>query len=265
MFKYTSTSQFWISASTENHHKSYQKPCIIMQSYHICLIHFVKWTFIEVILIQEESLELKRNEGSVRVLLQISSRNVSGCNAATELGILISFRFGSSIRFVYFFHFERLLYILCMTLEVESHASTSKMSAGNDDQVQLSEASSLADVTALLIDISGTIHVENEALPGTLHAVKRLQEARIPYLFVTNTTKVSCDMTTRNCVFFFVYAPCLTLLSFDFRSHFQGCTGGWLTSDSQYLRMKSSPRCRRPSTTSWGTSCDRGSCWRMRL
>ena len=44
---------------------------------------------------------------------------------------------------------------------------------------------------AFLIDLSGTLHIENLALPGAIEAVKRLKEAKIPCLFVTNTTKVS--------------------------------------------------------------------------
>jgi ribonucleotide monophosphatase NagD (HAD superfamily) len=43
---------------------------------------------------------------------------------------------------------------------------------------------------AFLVDLSGTVHVENLALPGAVEAVQKIKEARIPCLFVTNTTKV---------------------------------------------------------------------------
>ncbi len=42
----------------------------------------------------------------------------------------------------------------------------------------------------LLIDLSGTIHIEDSAIPGAIDAIKRLNTKEIPYLFVTNTTKV---------------------------------------------------------------------------
>ena len=50
---------------------------------------------------------------------------------------------------------------------------------------------SLSSIRALLIDLSGTIHVENEVIPGAVEAVKRLRDAKVPIKFVTNTTKVS--------------------------------------------------------------------------
>ena len=45
-------------------------------------------------------------------------------------------------------------------------------------------------VRALLVDLSGTIHVENEVIPGAVEAVKKLRDAKMPIKFVTNTTKV---------------------------------------------------------------------------
>ncbi len=42
----------------------------------------------------------------------------------------------------------------------------------------------------LLIDLSGTIHIEDKAIPGCVEAVKLLRSSRVPFLFVTNTTKV---------------------------------------------------------------------------
>jgi len=50
---------------------------------------------------------------------------------------------------------------------------------------------SLSSIRALLIDLSGTIHVENEVIPGAVEAVKRLRDAKVPLKFVTNTTKES--------------------------------------------------------------------------
>ena len=49
---------------------------------------------------------------------------------------------------------------------------------------------SLSSIRALLIDLSGTIHVENEVILGAVEAVKKLRDAKVPLKFVTNTTKV---------------------------------------------------------------------------
>ena len=43
----------------------------------------------------------------------------------------------------------------------------------------------------LLIDLSGTIHVENSAISGAIKAVQKLKDNGIPYLFVSNTSKES--------------------------------------------------------------------------
>jgi len=43
---------------------------------------------------------------------------------------------------------------------------------------------------AFLIDLSGTLHIENLALPGAIDAVNKIKTSKIPCLFVTNTTKV---------------------------------------------------------------------------
>ena len=53
---------------------------------------------------------------------------------------------------------------------------------------------SLSSIRALLIDLSGTIHVENEVIPGAVEAVKKLRDANVPLKFVTNTTKVSLTL-----------------------------------------------------------------------
>ena len=52
-------------------------------------------------------------------------------------------------------------------------------------------AMTLSSIRALLIDLSGTIHIENEVIPGAVEAVKKLRDAKVPLKFVTNTTKVS--------------------------------------------------------------------------
>ena len=42
----------------------------------------------------------------------------------------------------------------------------------------------------LLIDLSGTIHIEDKVIQGSIEAVNLLRRNGIPFLFVTNTTKV---------------------------------------------------------------------------
>lgn len=52
-------------------------------------------------------------------------------------------------------------------------------------------SASLTAVKALMIDLSGTVHVESSPILGAVEAVQRLKEyGRIPFKFVTNTTKV---------------------------------------------------------------------------
>ena len=43
----------------------------------------------------------------------------------------------------------------------------------------------------LLIDLSGTIHIENRAISGAINAVNKLKDHGVPYLFVSNTSKES--------------------------------------------------------------------------
>ena len=50
--------------------------------------------------------------------------------------------------------------------------------------------------SGLLIDLSGTIHIENQEIKGSIEAVNQLRKQKIPFLFVTNTSKV---------IFFFIY------------------------------------------------------------
>uniref|UniRef100_A0A1B6E3G9 Haloacid dehalogenase-like hydrolase domain-containing protein 2 n=1 Tax=Clastoptera arizonana TaxID=38151 RepID=A0A1B6E3G9_9HEMI len=43
----------------------------------------------------------------------------------------------------------------------------------------------------VLIDLSGTIHIENEITPNAIEALKRLRASKVSLKFVTNTTKES--------------------------------------------------------------------------
>lgn len=45
-------------------------------------------------------------------------------------------------------------------------------------------------IRAALIDLSGTIHIGDTPIPGAVEAVQQLM-ARVPTLFLTNTTKIS--------------------------------------------------------------------------
>jgi len=44
-------------------------------------------------------------------------------------------------------------------------------------------------VKGVLIDLDGVVYVGNQALPGSLDAIRRIRELRIPCKFVTNTTR----------------------------------------------------------------------------
>ncbi|XP_044272827.1 haloacid dehalogenase-like hydrolase domain-containing protein 2 [Tribolium madens] len=44
---------------------------------------------------------------------------------------------------------------------------------------------------AVLIDLSGTLHIENQVIPGAVEALKKLFETNLTIKFVTNTTKES--------------------------------------------------------------------------
>ncbi|XP_071537931.1 haloacid dehalogenase-like hydrolase domain-containing protein 2 [Panulirus ornatus] len=46
-------------------------------------------------------------------------------------------------------------------------------------------------VAAVLIDLSGTIHIEDYVIPGSIEALKRLRATNVKIKFVTNTTKES--------------------------------------------------------------------------
>ncbi|KAI8329055.1 HAD-like domain-containing protein [Chlamydoabsidia padenii] len=46
-------------------------------------------------------------------------------------------------------------------------------------------------VKALLIDLSGTVHIDTKVIPGAVEAIQQLRAKNIPFRFATNTTKVS--------------------------------------------------------------------------
>ena len=46
-------------------------------------------------------------------------------------------------------------------------------------------------VSALMLDLSGTVHVEDRLLPGVQEAISKIRALGIPVQFVTNTSKES--------------------------------------------------------------------------
>lgn len=46
-------------------------------------------------------------------------------------------------------------------------------------------------IKTVLVDLSGTIHIEDEEIPGSINAVQKLQNSGLNVRFVTNTTKES--------------------------------------------------------------------------
>ncbi|CEP09591.1 hypothetical protein [Parasitella parasitica] len=46
-------------------------------------------------------------------------------------------------------------------------------------------------IKGVLIDLSGTIHIDKKVIPGAIEAIQRLKASKIPFRFATNTTKVS--------------------------------------------------------------------------
>ncbi|XP_043792220.1 haloacid dehalogenase-like hydrolase domain-containing protein 2 isoform X2 [Apis laboriosa] len=49
-------------------------------------------------------------------------------------------------------------------------------------------------IKMVLIDLSGTLHIDNTVIPGAVEALNRLRNANIPYKFVTNTSKESSNL-----------------------------------------------------------------------
>uniref|UniRef100_A0A146KYI3 Haloacid dehalogenase-like hydrolase domain-containing protein 2 n=1 Tax=Lygus hesperus TaxID=30085 RepID=A0A146KYI3_LYGHE len=54
-------------------------------------------------------------------------------------------------------------------------------------------------IEAVLIDLSGTLHIENTATPNAVDALKRLRASKVKIKFVTNTTKESKRVLYQRC------------------------------------------------------------------
>ncbi|GAB5587804.1 hypothetical protein Unana1_02704 [Umbelopsis nana] len=46
-------------------------------------------------------------------------------------------------------------------------------------------------VKGILIDLSGTIHIDKKVIPGAVEAIRKLRKSGLPFRFATNTTKES--------------------------------------------------------------------------
>ncbi len=44
-------------------------------------------------------------------------------------------------------------------------------------------------IRGILLDLDGVVHVRGDALPGSLEAIAKLRKGRVPFKFVTNTTR----------------------------------------------------------------------------
>ncbi len=53
-------------------------------------------------------------------------------------------------------------------------------------------------VKGVLIDLSGTIHIGKQPVPGALEAIRRLQRGGVPFRFVTNTSRETRGMLHRD-------------------------------------------------------------------
>ncbi|XP_066151418.1 haloacid dehalogenase-like hydrolase domain-containing protein 2 [Euwallacea fornicatus] len=49
-------------------------------------------------------------------------------------------------------------------------------------------------IKEVLVDLSGTLHIDNQAIPGAIQALKRLKQQDLTIKYVTNTTKESKRM-----------------------------------------------------------------------
>lgn len=49
-------------------------------------------------------------------------------------------------------------------------------------------------IKGILIDLSGTVHIGDRAIPGALEAIRRLRQKGIPFRFVTNTSRKTRQM-----------------------------------------------------------------------
>ncbi len=52
-------------------------------------------------------------------------------------------------------------------------------------------------ITALLIDLSGTIHVGSQPTPGAVEAIAKLRHHGVPFRFCSNTSKESTAAAKR--------------------------------------------------------------------
>ncbi|KAI9281563.1 hypothetical protein BY458DRAFT_583899 [Sporodiniella umbellata] len=55
----------------------------------------------------------------------------------------------------------------------------------------------MSPVKGLLIDLSGTIHIDTKVIPGAIQALDRLRASQIPFRFATNTTKISSNQLVK--------------------------------------------------------------------
>ncbi|KAI8967449.1 haloacid dehalogenase-like hydrolase domain-containing 2 [Mycotypha africana] len=55
-------------------------------------------------------------------------------------------------------------------------------------------------IKGVLIDLSGTVHIDSKVIPGAIDAIRRLRASRIPFKFATNTTKVSSSKLVRKLI-----------------------------------------------------------------
>ncbi|KAG0334656.1 Haloacid dehalogenase-like hydrolase domain-containing protein 2 [Podila horticola] len=53
-------------------------------------------------------------------------------------------------------------------------------------------------IRGVLIDVSGTVHVADKAIPGAAKALDRLRASGIPFRFCTNTTQTSGETLAKN-------------------------------------------------------------------
>ncbi|XP_043226785.1 haloacid dehalogenase-like hydrolase domain-containing protein 2 isoform X1 [Amphibalanus amphitrite] len=52
----------------------------------------------------------------------------------------------------------------------------------------------MRQIKAVLIDLSGTLHIDNTKIPGAVEALEKLRTCGVPLRFVTNTTKESLSV-----------------------------------------------------------------------
>ena len=45
-------------------------------------------------------------------------------------------------------------------------------------------------IRGVLVDLSGTLHIDDLVIPGTIAALEKLRSLDLPVKFLTNTTKV---------------------------------------------------------------------------